>query len=111
MSYIQYYLPYHEMDNKKCLPCNIIETYTSCFREKDYAICLSCKLKYNLIDNKWEEKNEQICKIGEKENAKHAKIFQNYKINVKPIMKDIIYQKTIIRLFVNIMILKDALYV
>ena len=68
-----YYLPYHEMVNKKCLPCNIIENCASCFGEKDYAVCLSCELGYNLIDNKCEEKNAQICEIGEKEKCKTCK--------------------------------------
>ena len=53
----------------------------------------------------------KFMKLEKKKNAKHAKIIQNCKINVKPIMKDIIYQKTIIRLFVNYKILKDVLYI
>lgn len=65
-----YYLPYHEMVNKKCLPCNIIENCASCFGEKDYTICLSCESGYNLINNKCEEKFAQTCEIGEKEKCK-----------------------------------------
>ena len=93
--------------------CNIIENCVSCFGEKDYAICLSCESGNNSIDNKWDEMKKmfKFVKFEKKKNAKHAKIIQNYKINVKPIMKDIIYQKTIIRLFVNYVILKDVLYV
>lgn len=69
-----YYLPYHEMDNKKCLPCNIIENCASCFGEKDYTVCLACESGYILTDNKCEDKKTiQICEIGDKEKCKTCK--------------------------------------
>ena len=51
-----YYLPYHEMENKICLPCNIITNCSSCFGEKNYVICSSCNSGYILSDNKCIEK-------------------------------------------------------
>ena len=71
-----YYLPYHEMENKICLPCNIISHCSSCFGEKNYVICLSCNSGYILSDNKCIEKEKEIpiCLIGENEKCKTCNI-------------------------------------
>ena len=71
-----YYLPYHEMDNKICLPCNKIEHCASCFGEKIYTVCSSCESGYILIDNKCKEKEIEIpnCIIGENEKCKTCNI-------------------------------------
>ena len=76
-----YYLPYHEMDNKICLSCNIIAHCSSCFGEKAYTICSSCLPGYNLIDNKCIEKEIEIpiCTIGDKEKCKACKANPKYR--------------------------------
>ena len=76
-----YYLPYHELDNKVCLPCNIIGHCSSCFGEKYYTVCSSCSLGYNLIDNKCIEKEKEIpiCTIGDNEKCKTCKSNQKYR--------------------------------
>ena len=74
-----YFLPYHELDNKKCLPCNLIEHCASCFGEKDNVICSTCELGFKLIDNKCheiEEDEKEIEKEKEKEEG-------NEKLNEK----------------------------
>ena len=68
-----YYLPLHEMDNKFCLPCNIIYNCLSCYGEKNDVICLNCEFGYNLINNKCEkieEKEISNCIIGSNEKCK-----------------------------------------
>ena len=69
-----YYLPYHELDNKVCLPCNKIEHCISCFGEKNYLLCSSCELGYDLSDNKCKLQKTEIpnCTIGEKEKCKEC---------------------------------------
>ena len=82
-----YFLPYHELDNKKCLPCNIIEHCSSCFGEKDYVICSTCELGYKLLENKCQEieeygKEKEIEKGKEKEDEKgKEKEFGKEKLN------------------------------
>ena len=65
-----YYLPYHEMENKICLSCNIINHCISCLGEKNYIICSSCESGYELKDNKCQKKEISGCIIGENEKCK-----------------------------------------
>ena len=67
-----YYLPNYENENKVCLSCNVIEHCSSCFGEKDYALCTKCENGYILNDNQCIKKEEDIpnCVIGLNEKCK-----------------------------------------
>ena len=69
-------MPYHELDNKVCLPCNIIEHCISCYGEKDYTFCSLCDLGYELEENKCQKKIVQNCVMGEKEKCKNCSYIQ-----------------------------------
>ena len=62
-----YYLPYHKMYNRKCLPCNKTEHCNSCFGEKNYIVCTSCDEGYTLSENLCIIPS---CVIGENEKCK-----------------------------------------
>ena len=67
-----FYLPYYELDNKVCLPCNIIEHCISCYGEKDYIFCSLCESGYELEENKCQKKVVKNCIIGEKEKCREC---------------------------------------
>ena len=114
-----YYLPNYENENKVCLSCNVIEHCSSCFGEKDYALCTKCENGYILKDNQCIKIEEDIpnCVIGLNEKCKacnnNPKLRNqcescNEGINVKVVMKVIIYQKMGIKLYAKNVILKDV---
>ena len=67
-----YYLPNYEIDNRVCLPCNVITNCMSCIGEKNNIVCSSCKTGYNLIGNTCEKIKKEIqeCTIGKGEKCK-----------------------------------------
>ena len=67
-----YFLPFNEIENKKCLPCNKIENCLTCFGDKNRVICSSCESGYILQNDKCEknEENIQDCIIGVNEKCK-----------------------------------------
>ena len=67
-----YFLPFNEIENKKCLPCNKIENCLTCFGDKNRVIYSSCESGYILQNDKCEknEENIQDCIIGVNEKCK-----------------------------------------
>ena len=65
-------MPYHELDNKVCLPCNIIEHCISCYGDKNYIFCSLCESGYDLKENKCQKKVVKNCIIGEKEKCREC---------------------------------------
>ena len=65
-----YYLPFNEINNTKCLPCNIIENCLTCFGDKNYIVCSSCDSSFKLENNRCLKIKKEKCVIGENEKCK-----------------------------------------
>ena len=78
-----YYLPINEMNNTKCLSCNKIENYSTCFGDKNYIICSSCEKGFYLKNNNCIKSYKQRCIIGENEKCQNCREEEDYQHECK----------------------------